>query len=393
MKNVILVEVDDRNYQMACEAIPDVYSVTRINCAEDLFFQLESLRPDLVFLDINLPGVCGYDACQEIKASSCWQKVVVILVSEQESHDDRAKAAAAGADGFTAKPFIAAEVAHLLEVHLEPKVDAQALREANASIASLIGNNASMGSVLHLVRRACGQQSHAALAAMLLGFCSDNGLSALVQYRSGGDPLMFSEDGISIAPRDLDIIGEGAATGAVFDVGATTVFTHDSLSLLIQQMPIDDELLYGQIKDNYALLVDCFSSRFDSVALQLASANLQTELVTSVDHARSSLMEVQMLRYRQLISMATSVEDLLDNLKNMFSNMVLTEHQEEQLEELVNKALDKVLEVQSEGLQTDVEMERALAELQAVASAELPAMGQDDSSSESEPVDQDIELF
>jgi DNA-binding response OmpR family regulator len=84
--------------------------------AEDGDTALELLRrspPDLMLLDVAMPGKSGIDVLREMRADPVLQKVPVCVVSAWQSPSDVAKALEAGADRFLAKPFRVDELASI----------------------------------------------------------------------------------------------------------------------------------------------------------------------------------------------------------------------------------------------------------------------------------------
>jgi two-component system, cell cycle response regulator DivK len=62
-------------------------------------------HPDVVLMDMELPGIDGYEATRRIKARSETSRIAVIAVTAYALSGDEAKARAAGCDGYVAKPF------------------------------------------------------------------------------------------------------------------------------------------------------------------------------------------------------------------------------------------------------------------------------------------------
>ena len=62
----------------------------------------ERERPDLILLDINMPGIGGLDTCREIRASS---DIPIIMLTVRNSERDKVSALDAGADDYVVKPF------------------------------------------------------------------------------------------------------------------------------------------------------------------------------------------------------------------------------------------------------------------------------------------------
>jgi len=62
-------------------------------------------RPDLILMDIQLPGIDGYEATRQIKAMPDLQKIPIIAVTSYALSGDDVKAFEAGCDAYVAKPF------------------------------------------------------------------------------------------------------------------------------------------------------------------------------------------------------------------------------------------------------------------------------------------------
>jgi DNA-binding response OmpR family regulator len=76
-------------------------------------------RPDLVLLDVMMPGKNGFDVCQEVRAHPECKDMPIVLLTAKGRDTDVAKGLAMGATAYVAKPFstrdIAATVRGLLE--------------------------------------------------------------------------------------------------------------------------------------------------------------------------------------------------------------------------------------------------------------------------------------
>jgi CheY-like chemotaxis protein len=72
------------------------------------------LHPDLVLLDMMMPGRTGLDVLHELRADPALAEITVVMVTARVQVDDREAALAAGADGFLSKPFKPAELVALV---------------------------------------------------------------------------------------------------------------------------------------------------------------------------------------------------------------------------------------------------------------------------------------
>lgn len=67
--------------------------------------KLESLAPDLVLLDITMPGLDGYHVCREIRAQEKFKQTPVVMLSGKDGFFDKVKGKMAGATSYLTKPF------------------------------------------------------------------------------------------------------------------------------------------------------------------------------------------------------------------------------------------------------------------------------------------------
>jgi two-component system, OmpR family, phosphate regulon response regulator OmpR len=82
--------------------------VTAMVAAEDMLKRINRLRPDLVVLDVGLPGMSGLQACQQLRAEG--DRVPIILLTARTEEVDRILGLEMGADDYLGKPFSAREL-------------------------------------------------------------------------------------------------------------------------------------------------------------------------------------------------------------------------------------------------------------------------------------------
>ena len=105
-KSVLLVE-DEDNIALALEFLigREGFGLTRVASGADALAALEAGRPDLVVLDVMLPGHSGYEVCERIRGDARRSGVKVLMMPAGGGEVERRKACALGADAFLRKPF------------------------------------------------------------------------------------------------------------------------------------------------------------------------------------------------------------------------------------------------------------------------------------------------
>lgn len=74
--------------------------------------------PDVVLLDVMMPGIDGYGVCRRLKSEPRFRNTLVVLMTAGDQATERARAREAGADLYVPKPFSPAELLQLVTEHL-----------------------------------------------------------------------------------------------------------------------------------------------------------------------------------------------------------------------------------------------------------------------------------
>jgi sigma-B regulation protein RsbU (phosphoserine phosphatase) len=91
--------------------------------------------PDLILLDINMPGMNGYEVCERLKGDPALKGIPVIFISALTEPLDKVKAFATGGVDYITKPFQMEELQARVETHLTLRSLQVALEDANAKLA------------------------------------------------------------------------------------------------------------------------------------------------------------------------------------------------------------------------------------------------------------------
>lgn len=83
------------------------YEVDDARTGEEALEKVREFRPDLVLLDMNMPGMGGLAACRELRADT---QIAIIVLTVRDSESDKVEALDAGADDFITKPFSSPEL-------------------------------------------------------------------------------------------------------------------------------------------------------------------------------------------------------------------------------------------------------------------------------------------
>jgi two-component system, cell cycle response regulator DivK len=105
-KRILVIEDTEDNRQIIRDLLTSVgYEIIEAADGVDGVAMAETHRPDLILMDIQLPGMDGYEATRRIRAVPDLAQVPIIAVTSYALSGDEAKTREAGCDGYVAKPF------------------------------------------------------------------------------------------------------------------------------------------------------------------------------------------------------------------------------------------------------------------------------------------------
>lgn len=116
----ILVVDDDRlNVRILCNILTgEGYSLATADSGENALLTYESFKPDLILLDVMMPGLNGFDTCRELRRRHGDTACPVIFITAKNESDDVVEGLNAGGVDYLPKPFRAKEALARIRIHL-----------------------------------------------------------------------------------------------------------------------------------------------------------------------------------------------------------------------------------------------------------------------------------
>ncbi|MGB3760961.1 MAG: response regulator [Rivularia sp. (in: cyanobacteria)] len=118
--NILLVDDNPTNLKVLFEAIQGYgWKALMATDGESAIEQAEYAQPDLILLDIMMPGIDGFETCRRLKANSITENIPVIFMTALSDTTDKVKGLEIGAVDYITKPFQKEEVIARLKLHLK----------------------------------------------------------------------------------------------------------------------------------------------------------------------------------------------------------------------------------------------------------------------------------
>jgi DNA-binding response OmpR family regulator len=132
---ILIVDDTPENIQVLMETLKDQYAiVAAINGEKALKMAAKEPLPDLILLDIMMPGMDGFEVCSRLKADTETRDIPVIFLSALDDTANKVKGFLTGAVDYISKPFQPEEVHVRVNTHLTMNLLKQSLAEKNEEL-------------------------------------------------------------------------------------------------------------------------------------------------------------------------------------------------------------------------------------------------------------------
>jgi len=113
----ILIADDNENIRDALAYIleDEGYKLWMAKDGSEALREVKNVRPDIVFLDIMMPEINGYDVCRIIKNDPVLKKTYVIMLTAQDQVAEQERGKEVGADKYIVKPFSPMEILAIIK--------------------------------------------------------------------------------------------------------------------------------------------------------------------------------------------------------------------------------------------------------------------------------------
>ena len=127
---ILIVDDTPTNLDVISEALSNAgYKVAIATSGERALQQIERRQPDLILLDVMMPGIDGFETCKRLKANAKTCDIPVIFMTALADVDNKVKGLKLGAVDYVTKPFQEQEVLARVKTHLQLRLLTQNLEQ------------------------------------------------------------------------------------------------------------------------------------------------------------------------------------------------------------------------------------------------------------------------
>lgn len=319
------------------------YQTLRAETAEDALVLIEQRETavDLILSDIVMPGIGGYEFCEKVKSLQDCADVPFIFVSSLSTLEERLKGYDVGGDDYIIKPIdpkeLIRKVDRVLDVCDRNKNLEEMMSQSQKVAMQAMTYSSDLGQIIEFFKNSISGQSFEELAKLFFDYMRNNGLRSSIQFYTSEEQLNFGDQGM-MTPLEANVIELSRQKSRFFHFGTRTIINYQDFSILIKNMPVEDEEKYGIYMDTIGTLCNAIEARV-TVLLSDDKNKKREELVNAVqdamDELRKTMAEMQKDNMDAMYAMNNSIDDAMMTLG-------LTSEQEEDIRSITNHTVSAV---------------------------------------------------
>lgn len=147
-KTIMLVDDNLGNLEAGKSMLGDLYRLYPILSGTILLNLLEHVLADLILLDVEMPGMDGYEVIRRLKDNPTWRHIPVIFLTARVDEGSELKGLSLGAIDYVSKPFSAPLLLKRIENHLQIVEHEKQLKRFNSSLEAMVAQKTSQISKL-----------------------------------------------------------------------------------------------------------------------------------------------------------------------------------------------------------------------------------------------------
>ncbi|MBO6586874.1 MAG: hybrid sensor histidine kinase/response regulator [Gracilimonas sp.] len=135
---VLIVDDISKNLQLLGTTLREAgYKVAAVSKSEQVLDSALKYRPDLILLDVMMPGKSGFEVCEELKAHSDLKHIPVIFLTAKVEQESIVNGLNLGGSDYVTKPFNTQELLARVDTHISLKLSKDKLKEQNEKLNEL----------------------------------------------------------------------------------------------------------------------------------------------------------------------------------------------------------------------------------------------------------------
>jgi len=353
MERVLVIDDDRFLQKIVRNTLKESYEVHAADNGDQGLIEAKQWHPNAILLDVEMPGMNGFEVCDALKLDELTANIPVIFISASSSLRERLMSYEVGGEDYVVKPFekeiLKAKIDHaVIEQSKQLALSAQN-QLAQKTAQDAIISSAELGKAIRFVSSTYILPTLDMLAPSVFQVMADLGLKTSMALYGADNTRYYNFTGGDISPLEKELLDMMREKGRFCDFGSRTVCNFSHVSLLIKNMPLEDMEKYGRIKDTVPFILNAVDEKVRAINTQKAILDQAESLARSTEAVKATLLSITDTASKTHESISEVMRSLIEDFEVRLPSMGLEDDQEKYLVGRVDQALNESLACLSEG--------------------------------------------
>ncbi|MDH5218036.1 MAG: response regulator [Gammaproteobacteria bacterium] len=401
MITVLSIDDDKMTRKFVGKALDEEFSVIFANNGDDGIAKALSKSPDIILLDIEMPGKNGYEVCDYLKQQDKTCDIPVIFVSGRGDLLERMQGYEVGGADYVVKPFQKEDLIAKIRVLVQLRAHQESLEQkyivAEKTAMEAMNSTSELGQVMAFVERSFDYRDHIDIAKAVFQVMESMHLNSVLEMGTLNGRVVYSSSG-TVSPLESELIGMLRDGPRIKDFGCRTQINYPNISLLVKNMPLNDPNRYGRLKDVMPAMLSAADAKIRGLNSEKALQTQSLELNQAIEMIRGNLNSLSTTLDDNHKKSHSTMHKMFLKLSQELPRMGLEEDQEELILNSIDSAINEAVEISSDNEKVAQTYNQVLNELQQLVSRQNALLQayvepEADKKNEFENTFQAIELF
>lgn len=348
MSRVLIID-DDRFMQNVLKRCLSKQYETRTADNGAMGIQVaNSWLPNIILLDVEMPGQNGYEVCDQLKNDSNTQHIPVVFLSGKSSVRERMLGFEVGADDYLTKPcepeFLNKKLSKIAQIYEQKAQLATHAQSANKTAMEAMSTSFELGKAVRFVEQTYGVSDYDSLANALNQFTKDLALNSVVMFKCSDKKRFYGSNNLQASPIEEDLLSMMHSNQRFVDFGSRTLINYPHVALLIKNMPLEDRTRYGRIKDTLPFILGACDAKIRVLDAEKALKAQNEQLSRSTEGIEGLLAQISLIVSKNQANVRSIMLELTTELSMQLHTMGLEGDQEDYVLKQIDIAANKLHE-------------------------------------------------
>lgn len=330
----VLITDDEKFIQkMLTKSLSDEYEIRSAFNGEECLSIATEWQPEIILLDVEMPGQNGYEVCEVLKRTEATQDIPVVFLSSNSSLQERMVGYEVGADDYLIKSSTADELKAKLKkisAYAKEKQDlASSINSAQQTAMEAMSTSFELGKAVRFAERSYTASSYDLLGEYLMDFMRDLKLSAVTMFTCRQGEFYYSSSSTEVAPLEIELMQMLHSGQRFVDFGCRTQVNYPNVTLLIKNMPLEDRPHYGRLKDTFPFVLGTADAKVKMLDAEGIFKQQSEKFSLSIGKTKEILLGLQNNFQNNLNGVSAAVTELVSSMSIELGRMGLDEDQEQ----------------------------------------------------------------